>query len=119
MQIYKIFTLSFLTFCFVQLTFSFDETLKIIPRSEWGAQEEYRYKDSTEWKNIIEKWKKTPIKELTETQKIAQEKEKKHIQEINNYLLQNYPEENKLSEKILSENGRSLAWPIEKSSFIK
>lgn len=119
MKFNKILTIGFIIFFFFQFTFSFDDSIKIISRKEWGANEEYRYKDSKEWKNILQKWSDVSKTEPTEAEKIAQEKATKKVKEINEYLVKNYPLENTIVDKITLENGRPLAWPIEKSSIIK
>jgi hypothetical protein len=101
------------------MSLSFEDTIKIIPRSEWGANEEYRYRDSKEWQNILKKIEDAPKVELSEAEKIKQQKAAQKIKDINAYLVKNYPLGNTLTEKITSENGRPLAWPIEKSIIIK
>jgi hypothetical protein len=101
------------------MSLSFEDTIEIIPRSEWGANEEYRYRDSKEWQNILKKIEDAPKVELSEAEKIKQQKAAQKIKDINTYLVTKYPLENTLAEKITSENGRPLAWSIEKSTIIK
>ena len=54
-------------------------------------------------------------KEPTEKDK---KKRKKKIN-INKYLMKNFKEENKIEKVIRYENKRQLAWPIQKTSFVK
>lgn len=119
MKFYNIFVLGFFFFFFVQLTFSYDGSIKIITRSEWGANEEYRYKDSAEWKAIFAKWAEAPKVVLTLEQEKAELEAKVKEDEINSYLIKNYRAENTLAQTIPTENGRSLVWPIQKTTFIK
>lgn len=119
MKFYKILTVSFFIFFFGHLTFSYDDSIQIISRKDWGANEEYRYKDSAEWKAIFAKWASQTWAELTEAQKQAQEAAKKKENAINAYLVKNYPLENALVQTISSENGRPLVWSIQKETVVK
>ena len=92
--------------------------MNIFTREQWGADEEYAYRDSTYWKEKIEKWQKNAEKPLTDAQKKAQEKaanlSKEKIKYINTY----FAKENTTTETIDSKEGRPLAWPIKKSDYV-
>ena len=124
----KILLTFFIYFCFFSYTFALED-IKIISRDEWWAYESYRYLDSDEWKSIIKKrdeankaWKEK-YENMTDEQKKKikedEEKESKKQKEINNYFSNNFAEDNKLVEVIYEENWHKLAWPIQKTNYIK
>jgi hypothetical protein len=92
-----------------------NEEIKIITRAEWWANESYRYLDSPEWKTILEKWDKTPKKELTEVQKKEALKRAEKTKIANDFLVSEFRDIFTISSIIKYENNRKLAWPIAKS----
>lgn len=109
---------------FILFTFSFsfafaDEEIDIISRQEWWADENLRYLSSPEWKSITKKWEETPQVTLTEAQKNAQAKAKEKQENIAKYFSLHFPDESKVVEKITSENGEELAWPIQRTQYVK
>ncbi|MDD3302154.1 MAG: N-acetylmuramoyl-L-alanine amidase [Candidatus Gracilibacteria bacterium] len=90
-------------------------SVNIITRSEWGADESYRYKDSSSWKDYFDNLATGNVTEETDAEKKAREK----TSSINNYLSTKYKEENTLLETITKENGHELVWPIQKSNYVK
>ncbi len=93
----------------------FADDIKIISRSEWWADETWRYADSEVWKNYFDKLYKDSSLPETETQK----KQRIKNQEINNYLSKNYKEDNTLVEFIKEEKWHQLFWPIWKTNYVK
>ncbi len=91
------------------------DDIKIISRSEWWANEEYRFADSTYWKPTFEAYEKNKDKPKTRAQIKADAKNKV----INDYLMINYLDDNIIWDRIEEENGRKLTWPIEKSQKIR
>ncbi len=127
----KIIALFFLIF-FVLFNISYSfaaEKLKIISRSEWWANEQYRYWNSTQWKNIFKQnainsvasskrwtnypqWKKDSLIAKSRIRKLKTAK-------MNAYLSKNFYNEI----KIVSSNQYSwknkLAWAIWKTNSVK
>lgn len=97
---------------------SFNES-DVIKRKDWWANEYYRYRDSTQWKWILNKWDLSSKRELTEYQKKIKEDRNLKLKSINNYLINIYPENNILVQTIKNENGHSLAWNIQKTKYVK
>lgn len=110
----KIFLLLFLYFFNFLNIFAYEKP-EIIPRSEWWADENYTYINSPEWKQILEKWKNTPKKELTEYQKKLAKKKA----EANRIITTQFSETLETNWKITEENGNKLAWPITYSKKIR
>ena len=90
-------------------------SVNIITRSEWWADESYRYKDSSSWKDYFDNLATWNVTEETDSEKKAREK----TSSINNYLATKYNEENTLLETITKENWHELVWPIQKSNYVK
>ncbi len=90
------------------------DSLNIMSRKDWWANEEYRYEDSAAWKKILavqEANKDKPKSVAT----IAYEKK---VSDINNYLATNFPQKEVPVETIKNENGRSLVWNIQKTKTV-
>jgi len=101
------------------------EDLKIISRSEWWANEQYRYWNSTAWQNIFKQrainskasakrwanypqWKKDSLR--TRREKTAK---------MNAYLSKNFYNDIKIVSTQKYDWNNKLAWPISKTNFIK
>lgn len=91
------------------------EDIKIIKRSEWGADETWRYTDYEFWKNYFNSLNSWSVTEETEAEKKLREKTKS----INDFLSTNYKTENTLAEVISTENWHDLVWPIQKTNYVK
>lgn len=90
------------------------DDIGIIKRADWGAVEDYRYKDSKYWKSYYDK-----LASATWWITVAQQAEIDKINKINNYLNTNYSEDSKVLETITSENWHSLVRPIQRTQFVK
>ncbi len=113
----KIFLLLFLYFFTILNVFALEKP-KIIPRSEWWADETFTYTNSKEWQEIFKKWKENalkPKKPLTPYQKFIRKKKK----EADLIITQEFPETLKTYGKITEESWNRLAWPIKYSSKIR
>lgn len=98
----------------------FFETIekKIITRAEWWADENYRYLNSNEWKDIIKK-QETLSKNLTQKQIEANEKEQKKKNGIYAYINKYFNQDNAIVQKISFEWVNELARPVEKTEYVK
>ena len=127
-KIFSLFLLFFLLLSNISTIFA-DEKIIIISRSEWWAEEEYRYINSSFWKKILKnnkynsllwqkKWnnysEKTK-KSIILKNKIASEKKIKQ----NKYLAINFSTDIKLIEYNKFDWENKLAWPIWKTEFVK
>lgn len=113
----KIFLILFLFFWFFFEVLAF-ESLKIITREEWWANESYMDKNWPEWTKIFEKReknKKTPTKAELE----AREKSRQKTKEINQILTTKFAAENEISSTDKYLNWRELIWPIDYSKKIR
>jgi len=127
-KIFSLFLLSFLFLININWVFAEDK-IRIYSREEWWSNEEYRYVNSSFWKNILEKreqdyllWQKkwanfTQEKKdyLLSKSKIASDKKEKQ----NNYLSTNFSKDIKLIEYNKFDWTNKLAWPIWKTEFVK
>lgn len=103
----------FINFTIYTSAFGSDD-IKIIKRSEWWANEEWRYSDSQVWQDYYDVDEtSSPIE--TEKEKKLKEKNKA----INEYLSKNYKDDNTLSEVISFEDWHELVWPIQKTNYVK
>lgn len=91
------------------------EDLNIIKRSEWLANETWRYKDSSIWIEYDDPTDST--QEYVETEKEKKQKEKNKA--INEYLSSNFKEDNTLADVIYFEDWHELVWPIQKTNYVK
>jgi hypothetical protein len=88
----KVLRVIFLFFIyFVSISASYaEEKINIISRSEWGADESYRYLDSEEWQKLLKKRNLAPKRELTKYQKKIADIKAKKVRKANNYLINNH-----------------------------
>lgn len=91
------------------------EDLKVIPRSEWWADETLRYKDNAKWVAIFDAQKAEESKPKT----ARQLKQEKKISDIRTYLATNFPADDNVIQTIKSEKWHDLVWPEEKTTYIK
>ncbi len=90
------------------------ESIKIISRSEWWANENFRYLDSKIWQEKIQKWKNSPKKKLTEKQKEIAKIQAEKIKKANIFLRKNFWDLIKVTKIIKEQNWHKLVWPIAK-----
>lgn len=124
----KIFTIIFLSFLFLW-NVNASEELKIISRSEWWANESYRYLDWPEWQEIFKKreeanqrWRDKLASMSEYERQIQEEKSRKaseKTKEANNILMTEYYDDNKIVSTVREESWNKLAWPITKTEKIK
>jgi hypothetical protein len=69
-----------------------EEKINIISRSEWGADESYRYLDSEEWQKLLKKRNLAPKRELTKYQKKIADIKAKKVKKANHYLIKSHPD---------------------------
>ncbi len=97
--------------------------IHIISRQEWWADESLRYIDNPAWVKIIKKRKeaylKNKWKKLTEAQIEARKKRAERLKKMYEHINKYFSDENKLTEYHRYENWHKLAWPIEKTNFVK
>lgn len=110
----KIFLILFLFFCNFFVTLAYQKP-EIISREEWWANDDFLDKNWVEWKKIFDLRDKQPKRDLTEAQKKSQEKTKK----INEFLLNDFWNENEIIKTDKFYKWRELVWPIEYSSKIR
>lgn len=95
------------------------QDITIISRDQWGADEEFGYRDSSYWQEKLAAWSKQSQTPLTESQKKAQEKAAKVYAEKISYINTYFAKENTVTERISnSEEGRPLAWKTQKSDYV-
>jgi hypothetical protein len=90
-----------------------DTAIRIISRSEWGADETLRYRDNPLWQKAYEK-----IEKDVQKSDAALQYEQK-IKNIRTYLAENFPDQDRVIETKNTENGRPLVWPIEKTKQVE
>ncbi len=88
------------------------DSIHIISRAEWWANESYRYLDSSEWKAKLLQYKNRKPVELTKVQKIKAIKEAQKVKKANNFLLKDYNYLFHIKNIEKFENWHKLAWPI-------
>ena len=111
-KVFKTLFLFFIYFFGLISVFSSSWDLEIISRQEWWAIEEYRYLDSPEWENIIEKWNNAPKTVLNQYQINKAQIESEKVKKANNFLVSNYSNIIGLNSIKKEENWHKLAWPI-------
>lgn len=87
----------------------------VVPRSEWGADEEFRYRDSATWKPIIEKLAKENEVEPSAAIKAYREK----MARIESKLRHDFPDQYEAVEAVSEENGRPLVWPVQQTRKVE
>lgn len=85
--------------------------ISVVSRADWGADETLRYKDHPLWKKYYEKQATTTPSDATKAQWAKNAAIEAHLEK-------NFPEESTINEVIRTENGHSLAWPIEKTKYV-
>ena len=119
----KIFHLFFLFFV-LSFTWKYvfaDNSIEIVTREQWWANEQYRYLDAPEWQTIIQE-ENNKLKQNWEY--ISDEHTIKFLwkpdynETIENYLKTFFSHKRKISSVIEKENGRQLFWPISYSQKI-
>lgn len=92
--------------------------IDIISREEWWADESYRYLDSDSWKSILEKRANLKIK--------LSESEEKRLQSVidkknkmNKYINTFFLSDNTITSKDVFAWDHKLAWPIQKTDYVK
>lgn len=115
----KVLLLFILVFFYFVPVFSNSDEINIIKRSEWWAEEKYRYRDSSYWIDILRRWSEAPVKELTEEQKKVKNDRATKVNSINSYLINIFPENNSLVQTIKDEKWHSLAWNIQKTKYVR
>lgn len=117
----EIFYIVFLFFISFWYTYSAND-IKIISRSEWWANENYRFIDSNEWKTILKKRKdnssKTTNVIYTQEQVDTYKEKQNKLKEMDNILLTDYSEYIEINSKKYAENWKKLAWPVFKTKTI-
>ena len=114
----KIFVLLFLFFCSFLNTFAFDKP-QIITRQEWWADDSFMDKNWPEWKKIYESIEKAKAKPKTPEQIEKENKAREKTKEINRILVNDYREDNEISDTQTTYNWKELVWPIEHSKKIR
>lgn len=87
----------------------------IIKRADWGADESLRYADSPRWKTVLAKLEANKDKPKSDA---TLKYEAKNLA-IAAHLATNFPEQDKAIERVNSENGHELVWPIEKTKQVE
>lgn len=94
------------------------DTLSIVSRQEWWADESLRYVDSSYVAKKIGEWESRGqiprIVELTEADVLAEQKDTK-IWEI---IKKNHPESFSVVKKVRYQNGKKLIWPLKYSHAV-
>ena len=114
----KIFVLLFLFFCSFLNTFAFDKP-QIITRQEWWADDSFMDKNWPEWKKIYESIEKAKAKPKTPEQIEKENKAREKTKEINRILVNDYREDNEITDTQTTYNWKELVWPIEHSKKIR
>lgn len=99
-----------------------DTSPNIVKRSDWGADESLRYADSTthygknlSWKEVFAKLEADKDKPKSDAA-LADEAKNRAIA---TYLATTFPDQDRAIERIDSENGHPLVWPIEKTKQVE
>ncbi len=105
-----------------------DDDIEIISREQWWANEEYRYLDSPEWRNITKKrilskkQREEELKELTPQERLEYWKQQAinyDLSELRNrYLIENFGDDIALNKTIKENNDRVLAWPQKYTNYV-
>lgn len=116
----KIFHLFFLFFCliFFYCWVFANQSIDIVSRAEWWANENYRYIDSLEWQKIIAEEKqilKNNWEYISDVEIIKNLRKPDYNENIESYLQIFFAQKRKIINTISSENSRELFWPISQS----
>ncbi len=107
--------LLFLVVYFFWYSYVYADDIDIITRSEWWANENWRYKDYEFWEKYFTQYDTWWVQTETEQERTNREK----IYSINEYLSKNYKDNNTLTEVIENEEWHDLVWPIQKTNYVK
>ena len=117
----KIFCILFLLFFCYTGAFA-AEDLKIITREEWWADENYRFRDSYEWKLIFKQKEIDALKRQNivydESQLLEFKERQAKLSKMDKILLEEYWKYVEIESTEYDESGRKYAWPIQKSKEI-
>jgi len=121
--------ITFLIIVSTFITLKAEDNLRIYSREEWWANEEYRYWDSTYWKEIFIKRNKANEVWNTKWSNFSQEKKYEIINKnnkksekkikMNNYLSSNFEKYIKIASYNKYDWTNKLAWPISKTNYVK
>jgi len=89
--------------------------INIIERADWWADEEFRYRNSTYWKDILADRVIRYQTPATDAQIKSYEKQDR----IDKYLVDNFPENFEVAFTQYSHGDNRLAWPVQKTKYIK
>jgi len=90
--------------------------IPIISREQWWADEEYTYRDSSHWKEIIES--RLEAAENSTTSEEDRQKSRDVYQQKIDYINENFADQYTITETITHEWGEKLSWPIQKSDYV-
>lgn len=110
-EIFKCFFSIFLLFFFIWPVNAID----IIERSEWWANEEFRYRESSYWEDIIAKRAVAKKYPATASSKAAYAKQ----QRVDSYLVNNFSDDLEIVDSEYFFGDNKLAWPEKKTNYIK
>ncbi len=94
---------------------SADDSINIVKRADWGADETLRYKDSPTWVKVFAKLAADKDKPKSD----ATLKYEARVNNIRAHLAVDFPEQDNPIETIRTENGHDLVWPIEKTKKVE
>jgi len=92
-----------------------NSSIRIMSRSEWGADETLRYTDSPIWQKTYEKMAKE--KDVPKSEASLRYEEK--IKRIRTHLATNFRDQDMVIETKSRENEHVLVWPIEKTKQVE
>jgi hypothetical protein len=87
----------------------------VVPRSEWGADEEFRYEDSSTWKPILERLANEGEGQISAATKAYREKAAR----IESKLSKDFSDQYELVDSVAKENGRPLVWPLQQTRKVE
>ena len=91
------------------------QAVNIIERSEWWANEEFRYRESSYWQDIIAKRAAKKSYPASEASKAAFAKQ----QRVDSYLVNNFADDLEIIDSEYSFWWNKLAWPEKKTKYVK
>ena len=104
------------------------DEIEIISRATWWANEEYRYLDGANWREIIKnrilskRQQEADFQELTPQERLDAGKQSAinyDLSEIRNrYLLENFADDIALNKIVRENDGRTLAWPQKYTNYV-
>jgi hypothetical protein len=119
-KIFHIFFLLFFFICSCNYVFGKD-SIKIVTREEWWANENFKYIESLEWQKIISDTNKK-LKEnnefISEQETIKFLQKPDYNERIETYLRVFFWDKRKIEDSSTHENSKELFWPIVRSQKI-